>query len=145
MKKYIFLPLCFMLINSASAEEVNLICDMTYRDGNSGSQKIKTRFEVSSYKNGDIFIIPDSDLLGSVSTSKNSNTLKVDNFSNSSKWHVRKIAKNNANTGIADTTIIIDRNAGSISYNSSFTFEGMVRNSSGFGYCEKINPKVKKF
>lgn len=134
-----------MLLNSASAEDVNLICDMTYRDANSPSQKIKTRIEVSYYNNGNVFIIPDSDLLGSVSTSKNSNTLNVDNFSNSSKWHVRKVAKNNANSGIADTTIIIDRNAGSISYSSSFTFEGMVRNSSGFGYCEKINPNVKKF
>ncbi len=143
MKKLILIYL--LLVNSAYAEDINLLCDVTYKDDNSASQRFKTRVEISAYKNGEIYIIPDSNNLNSVSTSKTPTTIGIINYSNSSKWHINKVAGNSANSGIADTTIIIDRNAGTISYSQSFKINGQTLYSSAFGYCEKINSNVKKF
>ena len=142
MKKLILIYL--LLVNSAYAEDINLLCDVTYKDDNSASQRFKTRVEISAYNNGNIFIIPDSNILNSVSTGKTPTTIDIINYSNSSKWHINKVTGNLA-SGIADTTIIIDRNAGTISYSQAFKFNGQTLNSSAFGYCEKINPNVKKF
>jgi hypothetical protein len=144
MKNIIFF-LLFAAVSPVYAEDVNLVCDLTYKEDNQPTQKIKTRVEITYYKNGDVFIIPDSSFLASVSTAKLPTTTSVTNFSNSSKWHVTRVGGNPANSGISNTTIIIDRNAGSISYSQIFTYNGNSINSSGFGYCEKINPNVKKF
>jgi hypothetical protein len=145
MKKLVLIPLSFGLFNFASAQGVNLICDMTYREGNSVSQRLKTRIEVSQLDNGNLFIISDSDLIGSVSTIKRQGTISITNFSNSSKWDLRVVSANDKNSSVLDIGIIIDRNAGSISYNSSFSIQGRTMHSSGFGYCEKINQNIKKF
>ena len=140
--------LSFFLLKSAYAEEINLICDIAFQDDSSGrmlTQKIRTRVEVSVYQNGNIFIIPDSDLLGSVSTAKTPSKISTNNYSTTTKWHIQNTNRNPTSGAISDTTIIIDRNSGTISYNHLFTVNNRSIQATGFGNCEKINPNVKKF
>jgi len=144
MKKLIFI--FFLLINFAYAEEINLLCDITYKEDNLSPQRIKTRVEVSFYNDRYVAIIPDSNLLYAVSTQKNTKTISVINLSNASKWHVNEVTGYKTNSGISDTTIIIDRNSGTISYNQIYKSSGgQILSSGGFGNCEKINPNIKKF
>jgi hypothetical protein len=148
MKKFILFMLSLLLFRSAFAEDINLICDINLQDDSSGrvvSQKIRTRVEVSVYQNNNIYILPDSDLLGSVSTAKTPSSININNYSTPTKWHIQKTNRNSSTGAISDTTIIIDRNAGTISYNHLFTLKNNSIQTTGFGNCERINPNVKKF
>ena len=145
MKKLIFI-LSFFLLNSAFAQDTNLLCDITLREDDDGritSQKIKTRVVISVYPNKSIYIIPDYQPMGSVSNTKNPNTISVIDFSNSTKWHIERTNKSE-NGSILKVTYIIDRNAGTISYDAFFLLKGVFR-TTGFGNCEKIDPNKKKF
>lgn len=146
MKKLIFI-LSFFLLNSAYAQNTNLLCDITLRENNGGrftNQKIITRVEVSVLQNGNIFIIPDSNLLNPVSTAKTPSTVDFTNYSTSTKWHIEKTTKNQTSGINTSTTIIIDRNVGTISYNDLYMSNNAIQ-TTGFGNCEKIDPNKKKF
>lgn len=144
MKKILFLVLVAFstLIN---AQEVNLICDLTFQSDASGrneTQKFRTRVEVLQTKDY-LSIIPDSDLLGSVSTSKRENS-NFTNYSTGTKWDLQR--RSHSKDGILNVHIIIDRNAGTMSYNSSFLHTNtLITNSRAFGECQKIDTSKKKF
>ena len=151
MKKLIFI-LSFFLLNSAIAQNTKLLCDITLREDDNGkitSQKIKTRVEVSVFKDGSIFIISDNSLYP-VTTEKSEITVEINNYSTLSKWEIQNLNIEKITGAHYATTITIDRNAGTISYNHVF----MLKNKSptiststptGFGNCEKIDPNKKKF
>ena len=145
MKKLIFI-LSFFLLNSAFAQDTNLLCDITLREDDDGritSQKIKTRVEISVYPDKTIFIRPDYQPMGSVSNIKNPNTISVIDFSNSTKWHIERTNKYE-NGSTLKVSYVIDRNSGTISYDAFFQMKGIFR-TTGFGNCEKIDPHKKKF
>jgi hypothetical protein len=145
MKKLIFI-LSFFLLNSAFAQDTNLLCDITLREDDDGritSQKIKTRVEISVYPDKTIFIRPDYQPMGSVSNIKNPNTISVIDFSNSTKWHIERTNKYE-NGSTLKVSYVIDRNSGTISYDAFFQMKGFFR-TTGFGNCEKIDPHKKKF
>jgi hypothetical protein len=148
MKLLLLIPFLFIFKTAYAYQEINLLCDVTYQKNNNrneASQKIKTRVEVTAYKNGNVSIIPDSNLLASASTIKTDNLISVTNFSNASKWDVKQKTINRNTGDTLEVGIIIDRNAGSIAYSDVFQSGNSHLSSSGFGFCEKINPNVRKF
>ena len=151
MKKLIFI-LSFFLLNSAIAQNTKLLCDITLREDDNGkitSQKIKTRVEVSVFKDGSIFIIPDNSLYP-VTTEKSEITVEINNYSTLSKWEIQNLNIEKITGAHYATTITIDRNAGTISYNHVFMLKNKsptisTSTTTGFGNCEKIDPNKKKF
>lgn len=140
MKSIFFLLLVFFT-NLTYAQEVNLICELTYQSdiaGKNETQKFQTRVEI--YQSKDFLsIIPDSDLLGSVSTATREGS-SFTNYSTGTKWDLQR--KTYSKNGILDVHIIVDRSAGTISYNSSFNLTSYSR---AFGTCQKIDSTKKKF
>ena len=151
MKKLIFI-LSFFLLNSAIAQNTKLLCDITLREDDNGkitSQKIKTRVEVSVFKDGSIFIISDNSLYP-VTTEKSEITVEINNYSTLSKWEIQNLNIEKITGAHYATTITIDRNAGTISYNHVFMLKNKsptisTSTTTGFGNCEKIDPNKKKF
>ena len=148
MKLILLIPFLFIFKTAYAYQEINLLCDVAYQKNsnrNEAPQKIKTRVEITQYKDGNVSIIPDSDLLSSASTIKRDNKISITNFTNASKWDVRVKTINRDTGDTLEVGIIIDRNAGSITYNDVFQSGKDYLPSSGFGFCEKINPNIKKF
>jgi hypothetical protein len=150
MKKLIFI-LSFFLLNSAIAQNTKLLCDITLREDDNGkitSQKIKTRVEVSVFKDGNIFIIPDNSLYP-VTTEKSELTLEIINYSTLSTWKIQNTNIEKITGAHYATTITIDRNAGTISYYHLFMLKDnkslTISTTTGFGNCEKIDTNKKKF
>lgn len=148
MKKLIFI-LSFFLLNSAYAQDINLLCDISLSENKIGkitSQKIKTRVEITDNKDGNVWIIPDSNLIGSTSTIKHLNTTNVINRSNLTKWHIEKSSTLQDSNGTSHHTFIIDRNSGTISYDSTIKIDNLGSvHTTGFGNCEKIDTNKRKF
>ena len=152
MRKLIFI-LSFFLLNSAIAQNTKLLCDITLREDDNGkitSQKIKTRVEVSVFKDGNIFIIPDNSLYP-VTTEKSEITVEINNYSTLSTWKIQNLNIEKITGAHYATTITIDRNAGTISYYYVFMLKDnksptiSTSTTTGFGNCEKIDPNKKKF
>jgi hypothetical protein len=149
MKKlFLIFVFFFFILNPAHAEDINLLCDISYQDDDAirpKTTRIKTRVEVSFFTDGRLFIIPDSELIGSVSTSNLPFTTRIINFSNLAKWHLINETYNPEKRTTSSTSIVIDRNAGTISYSRLFSMNNISIQATGFGNCEKINPNIKKF
>jgi len=137
----------FTIIFSASAFaiEVKLLCKMemakSYRGGQFERDRITEIIEVTEIGEY-ISIIPQSDSLSSVSTSKNHNTISISNFSDKNKWHIIA-SRTNRNGGTYITQVSIDRNSGIILY--SHDWEGGTIFEKGSGDCEKISQERRKF
>jgi len=145
MKKILLFLVLVASSTLINAQEVNLICDLTFQSDASGrneTQKFRTRVEVLQTKDF-LSIIPDSDLLGPVSTSKRENS-NFTNYSTGTKWDLQR--RSHSKDGILSVHIIIDRNAGTMSYNSSFLHTNTLTiNTRAFGECQKIDASKKKF
>lgn len=149
MKKNVFVFLLFFS-NFAWSEEIKLSCNINliiqHSNGISEQKNINDILEISAYKKF-ISIIPMGDVIGSINTSKNDNTISVDDFSDANKFDITNYRKVN-NSSIAEnkTTIRIDRNTGNIFYFMESNFkDGSKLTTTGNGSCEKINLTKKKF
>jgi hypothetical protein len=143
--KFLLLLVLVFFSSFINAQEVNLICDLTFQSdvtGRNETQKFRTRVEIFQTKDF-LSIIPDSDLLGSVSTSKRENS-NFTNYSNGTKWDLQR--RSHSKDGVLNVHIIIDRNAGTMSYNSSFLHTNTLTSyTRAFGECQKIDVSKKKF
>lgn len=147
MKK--FLPIIFgFYIFSSYAEELKLLCDLeikkTYRSGTVENEKHIATVEIYSSKTLLSMIVTGSEPLIAVSTKLSPNVINVKNDSDSNRWEVTVIRKDEER-GEQNTqkTIQIDRNTGYLNYQSNFRNGGIY--TSGAGYCKKVDITTRKF
>ena len=146
LPKQLFLALFTTSFSAfALATEVKLLCKMemakTYRGGQLERNRITEIMEVTEIGEY-LSIIPQSDNLASVSTSKQQNTISISNFSDRNKWHI-KSTRRNRDGGTVITQVSIDRNSGIILY--AHDWEGGIILEKGSGECEKISQEKRKF
>jgi len=139
-----------VLISAAShaSTELTLLCNIKTRfeyNGRHGKTlDISTRIEVAEYPSqAYLSIIPDSDDLPSVSTRSVADR-EVSNFSTPQKWHLsNRISREG---GVSHNEFIIDRVAGTISFNGLFEAKsGNTVSRVGFGLCKKVEAGQRKF
>lgn len=127
--------------------ELTLVCDVKTRFEYNGrldkTLDISTRIEVMDFPSqGHLSIIPDSDDLPSVSTRAGGDR-EVVNHSNQEKWHLRnKITRENV---VSEHEFVIDRYAGTLSFNGTSQTRGNTLSRVGFGSCRKVAKSQKKF
>ncbi len=132
---------------SHAATKLTLICNIKTRfDSNGLPQRtldINTRVEVmEDLSRGYLSIIPDSDDLPSVSTRAGAGR-EISNYSTPEKWHLsNKIHRERGD--VSSNEFIIDRFAGTISFNGRFTSgSGGSYDRVGFGPCTKAGQEKK--
>lgn len=142
----------FLLLfsNFSWSEEIKLSCNINlvykHSNGISEQKNINEILEISISKKF-IGIIPMGDVINSITTSKNDNTISVDDYSDANKFDITKHNKViNSLINETKTTIRIDRNTGNIFYFTESNFkDGSILTTTGNGSCEKINLSKKKF
>lgn len=143
--KFFTLVLSLFFTTTVFAIEVKLLCKIemtkTFRGGQLERERITEIMEVTEIGEY-ISIIPQSDNLGSVSTTKRQNTISIFNFSDRNKWHITATRRNTVG-GTYITQISIDRNSGIILYLHDWE-EGTILQK-GTGECEKISQEKRKF
>jgi hypothetical protein len=146
-KTIIFLSFLYPFFCFSQNVDIKLSCQISlttrYISGTVERDLVKEIFTVYQSNNFlSIIASSDSGLFGSVTTSHHSGTISIENESNSNKWHL-KVKFIGQSGKMNDYSINIDRNSGSIFYNSDFDFGKLVKQ--GQGQCQKIDSSKKLF
>jgi hypothetical protein len=150
MKKLTLLIFLLLISNFIQAEEIKLSCDIKFVSRNipSGETNEFTKkliYEITERQDGTIFLLSHSyGFAPSVTTVKTAGNISIDNYSNESKWHIRNVFNSKLNS-FSDNEVIIDRNTGLIHISKTFTTKLGLLETSGDGYCEKVNLTKKNF
>lgn len=131
-------------------EDIKLSCNLKITEyhstGQSEKKSITDVIEVSIMPNAK-FIIPQ--VLNSVGADIENNTTDnfATDFSDSNKWSIRqRILKNTGSISSTETSFVIDRNTGFITYNCVTKFkDGIWVREYGNGNCQKIDTTKKRF
>ena len=145
-KIIIFFGFIFSIFCFGQNVDIKLSCQLSltsrHINGTVERELVKEIYQV--FQNNTILLIfanSDSGKLGSVGTSKNPNTISIENESNQNKWHVKTTNKHNS--GVFVTSINIDRNSGDIFYYQNHDFGKLI--TDGQGQCQKIDTSKKLF
>lgn len=150
MKKLTLLIFLLSLSNFIHAEEIKLSCDVKFVrtniiSGEVSNTSLKLIYEITQHSDGTIFITSSSyGFAPSVSSSKRTELISVENFSNENKWHIRNVT-NSKFDATNDKEVLIDRNTGLIRISTIFTSKVGIQETIGDGICEKVNLMKKKF
>lgn len=139
----VFIILGTIFSTCAYSEEVKLLCNLTgfksYKSNDKERINKSEIFEISEF-GSNLYISPQSDDFAGVSNKEGENVIRVENFSNSTKWDLAKTIRTASGVQMR-TRIIIDRNAGRISYDNNWNDSTITVVASG--PCEKIQEKRK--
>ncbi|NDF81248.1 MAG: hypothetical protein EB109_03695 [Methylophilaceae bacterium] len=146
MIQNLFFIFLFLVSNLALSEEVKLSCDMKvtklYSTGSEEHLNINEVFDIID--SGSIkSITPLSPNFNGTTTRNFEGKLSYKDYSTPNKWHLNEAAS--SGDAIVNTTIIIDRHSGKISYSGLFKNPSGSVTTSAVGDCVKLDTTKKKF
>ncbi len=140
LKKIMIIVLLVVFKTAHANEEITLNCNVTVLVNGNPNEKITRNIIVEVSQIGsDLFIISDDEFIGSVSTKRSNNTLKISNLSDANKWSIS--VANNHPKGLFENMITINRNTGKFSQYG--VLNGFTMSSNGV--CQKVNTNKRLF